>query len=109
MKQFFLHDATIVRAGGATTFRHLNWTVHDGETWAIVGPVASGKTTLAETIRGRHRLETGTLAWPFVERLRAEGYPIAWPTDVIHLVSFKEESWRFSYGRHFYQQRFNFI
>ncbi len=106
---FFFEDATIVRSGGATTFRHLNWTVHDGETWAIVGPVASGKTTLAETIRGRHRLETGTLVWPFVERLRAEGCVIARPTDVIHFVSFKEESWRFSYGRHFYQQRFNFI
>ena len=108
-RQFFLEDATIVRLGSVTTFRHLNWTVAEGETWAIVGPVASGKTTLAETIRGRHRLETGLVGWPFVERLRAAGYPVAWPTDVIHIVSFKEESWRFSYGRHFYQQRFNFI
>jgi molybdate transport system ATP-binding protein len=108
-REFFLQDVTIVRLGGVTTFRHLDWTVHDGESWAIVGPVASGKTTLAETIRGRHRLETGVVGWPFVERLRAEGYAIAWPTDVIHLVSFKEDSWLFSYGRHFYQQRFNFI
>src|SRR5262249_47240021 len=98
---FYLEDATIVRLGGVTTFRHLNWTVHDGETWAIVGPVASGKTTLAEAIRGRHRFETGAIGWPFVERLRAEGHPVAWPIDVIHLLSFKEDSWLFSYGRHF--------
>ena len=48
---FYLEDATIVRSGGATTFRHLNWTVHDGETWAIVGPVASGKTSASPVKR----------------------------------------------------------
>lgn len=97
---FFLENATIIRPGLVPAFRGLNWTVRAAETWAIVGPIASGKTTLAETIRGRHRLESGMLGWPFFER---------WPADVIQLVSFKEESWRFSYGRHFYQQRFNFI
>jgi molybdate transport system ATP-binding protein len=106
---FFLDDATVVRLGGAVMFRNLSWAVREGETWAVVGPVASGKTTLAETIRGRHRLDSGTLGWPFVERLRAGGRPVAWPTDVIHLLSLKEDSWLFSYGRHFYQQRFNFI
>jgi molybdate transport system ATP-binding protein len=106
---FFLDDATVVRAAGAAALSGLNWTVRDGETWAIVGHVASGKTTLAETVRGGHRLESGSRGWPFVERLRAEGCPVAWPSDVIHLLSFKEDSWPFSYGRHFYQQRFNFI
>jgi molybdate transport system ATP-binding protein len=106
---FFLDNATVVRLGGSVAFRDLSWTVCDGQTWAIVGPVASGKTTLAETVRGRHRLQSGALGWPFVERLRAEGCPVAWPSDAIHLLSFKEDSWLFSYGRHFYQQRFNFI
>jgi molybdate transport system ATP-binding protein len=91
---FFFEDATIVRAGMAPTFRSVNWAVRMDETWAIVGPIASGKTTLVETIRGRHRLESGMLGRP---------------ADGIQLVSFKEESWRFSYARHFYQQRFNFI
>src|SRR6516164_6800655 len=106
---FFLENAAVVRLGGAATFRDLSWAARDGETWAVVGPVASGKTTLAETVCGWHRLAGGARGWPFVERLRAEGYPVAWPSDVIHLLSFKEESWLFSYGRHFYQQRFNFI
>jgi molybdate transport system ATP-binding protein len=106
---FFLENAAVVRLGGAAIFGDLSWAVRDGETWAVVGPVASGKTTLAETVCGRHRLAGGARGWPFVERLRAEGHPVAWPSDVIHLLSFKEDSWLFSYGRHFYQQRFNFI
>jgi molybdate transport system ATP-binding protein len=87
-------NATVVRRGGAAVFRGLNWSVRRGETWAIVGPIASGKTTLAEAVRGLHRLETGAAVRP---------------TKGVEFVSFREESWRFSYGRHFYQQRFNFI
>src|SRR5205807_4911577 len=66
-------------------------------------------TSLAELLVGRYRLEAGTIGWPFIDRLRAAGRPVAWPSEVIRRVAFKEESWLFSYGRHYYQQRFNFI
>jgi molybdate transport system ATP-binding protein len=101
--------ATVARPGGAVALRDLTWTARAGETWAVVGPVGSGKTTLAETILGRHHLSAGTVAWPFLDRLRAAGRSVGWPSEVIQLVSFKEDSWLFSYGRHYYQQRFNFI
>jgi molybdate transport system ATP-binding protein len=104
-----LQGATVVRAGGGAVLRDLTWCIHDGESWAVVGPVGSGKTTLAEALLGRHRLETGAIAWPLLDRLRAEGRSVAWPSEVIQLVSFREESWLFSYSRHYYQQRFNFI
>jgi molybdate transport system ATP-binding protein len=106
---FFLKEATVVRLGGVTAFRNLTWSVREGETWAIVGPVGSGKTTLAETVLGRHRLTAGTIGWPLLDCPRLNGRPIAWPADAIELVSFKEDSWLFNYGRHYYQQRFNFI
>jgi molybdate transport system ATP-binding protein len=102
-------NATAVRLGGEVGLRDLTWTVREGQTWAVVGPVGSGKTTLAETILGRHRIQTGTVAWPLLDAVRANGRPAAWPSDAFHLVSFKEESWLFSYARHYYQQRFNFV
>jgi molybdate transport system ATP-binding protein len=105
----FLENATVARPGGPVVFRGLNWTAHEGETWAVVGPVGSGKTTLAEVLLGRLRLESGAIGWPFLDRLRAGGRAVSWPSDVIKRVSFKEESWLFSYTRHYYQQRFNFI
>ena len=97
------------QGGPEVVLRGLSWTVRAGEAWAVVGPVGSGKTTLAEVLLGRHRLEAGTLSWPLLDRLRAAGRRIAWASDVVRLVSFKEDSWLFSPARHYYQQRFNFI
>lgn len=87
-------DATIERSSGEVVIRDLNWTVHEGEACGIVGPSASGKSTLAEVIRGRHRIASGSL----VNLFQRVGY-----------VAFREESHLFSHARHYYQQRFNFI
>jgi len=106
---FRLDRATVVRPTGETVFEDLSWTVRDGENWAIVGPVGSGKTSLTEVLLGTLRVASGTAEWPLVERLRAAGRAIAWPSQVVARVGFKEESRLFSYGRHYYQQRFNFI
>src|SRR5437867_547340 len=97
-----LNAATVVRLGGEVALRDLSWTVREGETWAVIGPVGSGKTTLAEVLLGRHRLTAGAIHWPLLDRLRAAGRAIAWPADVIRHVSFKEDSHLFSYGRHYY-------
>lgn len=104
-----MKSVTAVRAGGEVAVRDLSWTICDGQTWAIVGPVGSGKTALAETLLGRHHIREGEIDWPLIERVRASGRRVGWPADVVQLVAFKEESGLFSYGKHYYQQRFNFI
>ncbi|HEV3236966.1 MAG TPA: ATP-binding cassette domain-containing protein, partial [Gemmataceae bacterium] len=104
-----LQSATVVRSELDVVFRDLTWTINEGETWAMVGPLGSGKTSLAETLLGRLRVTSGNIIWPLLDRLRAAGRTINWPSDVIRYVSFKEQSHLFSNGRHYYQQRFNFI
>ncbi|HKB02927.1 MAG TPA: ATP-binding cassette domain-containing protein [Gemmataceae bacterium] len=106
---FRAHRATVVRPTGETVFADLSWTIREGETWAVVGPVGSGKTALTEVLLGRSRTVGGTVEWPLLDRLRASGRPVGWPSEVITRVAFKEESRLFSYGRHYYQQRYNFI
>jgi molybdate transport system ATP-binding protein len=106
---FCLAGATVVRPTGETVFDGLSWTVREGQTWAVVGPVGSGKTALSDVLLGRLRVTAGTVEWPLADRLRAAGRPVAWPSEVVGRVGFKEESRLFSYGRHYYQQRFNFI
>ncbi|HET6573531.1 MAG TPA: ATP-binding cassette domain-containing protein [Fimbriiglobus sp.] len=101
--------ATITRAaGGEVLFRDLTWALRDGETWAVVGPVGSGKTAFAEVLLGRHPVRSGVAAWPILDRARAAGRKADFPADVVRLVAFKEESRLFSYGKHYYQERFNF-
>ncbi|MFL5341347.1 MAG: ATP-binding cassette domain-containing protein [Gemmataceae bacterium] len=94
-----LDRVTVNRPGGAAIFRDLSWTAHVGEAWAVVGPTGSGKTTLTDLLLGRRRPDAGTISWPRFDQ----------PADAIRRVTFKEDSWLFSYRRHYYQQRFNFI
>lgn len=109
MNLFSFTDASIVRPTGETILAHFDWTVADGETWAIVGAVATGKSSLLEAIVGNLRVGSGSLDWPLIDRLRSAGCIINWPAEIVRRVSFKEESRLFSYARHYYQQRFNFI
>ena len=106
----FAFDAvTADRPTGGPKFADFTWIVREGETWAVVGPVASGKSTLGELIAGRLVVRSGTVRWPLLDRLRAAGSRAVYASDIVHRVAFKEESRLFSYGKHYYQQRFNFV
>jgi molybdate transport system ATP-binding protein len=102
-----LENATVTR-GGRTVLSGLNWTLREGETWAVVGPTGSGKTTLAEVLLGKHSPGNGVVRWPLLDRLRANGRAVDYPSQAIAHVTFREESRLFSYAGHYYQQRFEF-
>ena len=107
MTVFDLTGATVLR-GARPAFENLSWTVREGESWAVVGPTGSGKTTLAEALLGKHIVRGGELKWPLFERLRAAGRAVDYPSQVVAHVSFKEDSRLFSYAGRYYQQRFEF-
>ena len=67
-----VENAAIVRAG-REVFSAVNWTLREGEAWAIVGPTGSGKTTFAEMLLGRQHLQSGVIHWPLIDRLRQAG------------------------------------
>ncbi len=48
-----MSDVT-VRHGGLSILQNVNWRVHRGERWAILGPNGSGKTTLLSLLCGDH-------------------------------------------------------
>jgi len=91
-------NATIARVGVGPVVHDLTWTIEPGRTWAVVGPVAAGKTSVVEALQGKHQIAAGALHRPDIDPARA-----------VAVVGFREDSWRFSYSRHYYQQRFNFI
>lgn len=53
-------DSNIYRFGdsnvAAPVFRNVNWTVREGECWAVIGSGSHQKTTLLQTLRGHLRL-----------------------------------------------------
>jgi len=96
-----LDRVTVVR-GGRPVLTDLSLTIRDGETWAITGPIGSGKTTLAETLLGKHSLASGSIDWPMLHGKNS------YPSQAIRHVAFQENSRLFHYAGHYYQQRFEF-
>ncbi|SAM09860.1 hypothetical protein [Absidia glauca] len=99
-----LKNATVQRFGAKKpVFQDLSLTIKPGQQWVIVGPVNAGKTTLAETLAGRHTAQPlASLQWP------SQQDNSLYSADHVHLVSFKEDSGVFNYNQHYYQERFNF-
>ena len=103
-----INHLTFSRLTGPPILKDLSWTIREGETWAMVGPVGAGKSTLAALLCGKHLVPTGSIRWPLIDRLRELGRSVNSPSEVIKHVSFREESRLFSYSGYYYQQRFEF-
>jgi len=59
-----LQDATF-RLGDRLIFEHTSWTFHRSEHWAVLGANGSGKSLLADGLRGRLPLIAGQLRYHF--------------------------------------------
>jgi len=88
---FLTLEGVSVKLGGADLLDHLNWTIRQGEQWAITGPSGSGKTVLAHTLLGAH-VHSGRITCP-------------------SRISIVEQQHRFKHRpgstELYYQQRFN--
>ncbi len=51
-----------VRRGEVTVLRPLDWTVHAGERWVVIGSNGAGKTTLLQVLAGAVRPTTGNVS-----------------------------------------------
>ena len=78
-----LQDATF-RLGDRLVFEHTSWVFRRPEHWAIVGANGSGKSLLADALRGRLPLVQGELRYHF------RPLPGLTPEEAISHVSFEE-------------------
>ena len=82
LKNATLHPFTA--STSATTFAALNWTIQDGDAWAVVGPSAA--RLVEASCLGRSRADPPrSRTWPFLQDRKVE------IESVIHRVKFRSE------------------
>ncbi|HCN83194.1 MAG TPA: ABC transporter, partial [Sphingobacteriaceae bacterium] len=113
-----VHNQLIISFSGVTVrnlnnilFEDLNFSIHKGEHWALVGASGSGKTALLETIAGKLHISNGTADYPFFDEPVHAGYekdPHFTRNNLIAQVSSRYNFHNLSNtGDFYYQQRFN--
>lgn len=92
-------------------FERVDWSIRDGEHWAIVGRNGSGKSVLARAIFGGVPVVGGEIEYQFSERGESERANGACPEpeDFIAHVSFEDQREIVGAQSPYYQSRYNSI
>jgi molybdate transport system ATP-binding protein len=56
-------DDVSVRSNGKTVLHHLDWEIHPGQNWAIVGPNGVGKSLLMQVVQGNLPCSAGRVVY----------------------------------------------
>ncbi|MBV6641653.1 MAG: ATP-binding cassette domain-containing protein, partial [Cyclobacteriaceae bacterium] len=95
-----------------TLLDQINWTINQGEHWALIGPAGSGKTSLLRALRTQAFISRGEINYPVLENMLPEYQKVnAFFTykDLISIVGAKYEfrDLSSSSSNLYYQQRYN--
>lgn len=101
-----------VQYHGKKLFNKLDFTVRDGETWALVGPAGSGKSSLLKALAGELPVSGGLQILNFYEKYKDDSNAIISPVFTWrNLISFVDARHHFTNlsntENFYYQQRYN--
>lgn len=98
-----------VRFLNNTLFTNLNFTVTEGQHWALIGESGSGKSALLQTIANRFNVTGGSVNYTFFDAFKNAGLDgLLTPIRLISLVESKHHFRNLSNTSDFYyQQRYN--
>ena len=104
---FIQAEALVPRIPEVVFPQPVDWSIREGECWTVYGANGSGKTLLAEVLKGRYGIASGTISYPFMDEIRAQGHTGTYPRQWIETVSFQSTYTMSNFRDSFYQQRFN--
>jgi molybdate transport system ATP-binding protein len=100
-----------VRFLNNTLFTGLNFTLNQGEHWALIGESGSGKSALLQTIAGRFNITGGDITWHFFEDFLKKTDNIGSSITHHKMIALVEGKHHFknlsNTANFYYQQRYN--
>ncbi len=87
---------------GHIVFPDTCWEMYEGENWAVIGAVGSGKTTFLEAVEGRLVKRNGHVDYRITDK---NGITAPNPQKLIASVYFDDRT--INYGNFYYQQRYH--
>lgn len=75
----------------------LNWTIREGEQWAVIGPNGSGKTLIADILQNKYAIKSGSVTFGYEGQSR----------NLIKSIAFKDIYSLADCRNSYYQQRWH--
>ncbi|MCQ2336196.1 MAG: ATP-binding cassette domain-containing protein [Paludibacteraceae bacterium] len=105
--QFLKLDNVFPRIPDVEFKSPVNLTVNNGECWTVYGGNGSGKTLLAQIIKGGFGIKSGDVVYDFMVAERAKTQDYVYPSQFIKIVGFEAAYTLGSFRDAYYQQRFS--
>ncbi|HEY9000231.1 MAG TPA: ATP-binding cassette domain-containing protein [Mucilaginibacter sp.] len=104
-------DHATLKLGNTTVFSDLNFTVNNGENWALIGESGSGKSALLQIIAGKLHISAGSIHYYFHQEYLKEHHSDDAHLTFHKLIGFVEPRHHFrnlsNTSDFYYQQRYN--
>lgn len=87
----------------------LSFDIKKGESWAFYGENGSGKTLVAQVIKGLYGVKSGDITYFFMDEERRKTASFVYPSQFIRIVGFEAAYTMSSFRDAYYQQRFSSV
>lgn len=105
--EFVILDSVTPRIPGVEFKAPLSFSINKGEAWAFYGENGSGKSLIAQMIKGQYGIKSGEITYAFMEEERRKAGGFAYPSQFIRIVGFEAAYTMSSFRDAYYQQRFS--
>lgn len=105
--EFVILDSVTPRIPGVEFKAPLSFSINKGEAWAFYGENGSGKSLIAQIIKGQYGIKSGEITYAFMEEERRKAGGFAYPSQFIRIVGFEAAYTMSSFRDAYYQQRFS--
>lgn len=106
---FIKLDNVTPRIPGVEFKAPISFSMNKGESWAFYGENGSGKTLIAQIIKGLYGIKGGEIEYRFMEEERLKAGGFVYPSQFIRVVGFEAAYTMSSFRDAYYQQRFSSV